>query len=518
MFDVLIKNGTLIDGTGTPSKNMDVAIKDGKIAEISEKISGKAQQVINADGNFVTPGFIDIQNHSDSYWTLIDQPEQISLLAQGITSIVIGNCGSSLAPLLSPNSIKAIQKWHNLSGININWDTVAGFLDMLGRLPLGLNVGTLVGHATLRRGILGDEIRNITVEELKILNKTLAQGLAQGALGLSLGLVYAHEMHSTMDELKMLAQNLKASNKYLSVHLRSEESEILESIDEVIEIAQSVQIPVKISHLKIRGKKNWHLFGHVLNKLELAYHQGVNISFDAYPYSTSWSVLYTYLPKWAYDGGKTHILSTIADSMSRRKIMDFLRNQNHDYSKMIVAAANGNKNFEGKNILQIAKNQNVSSEEAILNIIKATSAQVIIFDHNLSDEQVEVLISSPLSIVATDGAGYTKPPLSYVHPRCFGTIPKFLRLIRDKKILKWEYAIKKITSEPAKLMGIVDRGMIAEGNWADLVIFDPMVVTDRGDYKNPDVLPVGIDLVMVNGKVAFTKNQYLNAGGMVIKR
>ncbi|HTL39388.1 MAG TPA: amidohydrolase family protein, partial [Methylomirabilota bacterium] len=167
MYDILIKNGQVIDGSGTPGKNLDLAIKDGRVVQIAKNISSKAVQTIEANGRFVSPGFIDIQNHSDSYWTLFDQPEQASLLAQGITSIVIGNCGASLAPLLSKNSIKSIQKWHSLEGVNINWASVEEFLQMLTQIPLGVNVATLVGHATLRRGLVGDEIRQLTAEELK---------------------------------------------------------------------------------------------------------------------------------------------------------------------------------------------------------------------------------------------------------------------------------------------------------------------------------------------------------------
>ncbi len=518
MIDLLIKDGIVLDGTGSPAKNLDIAIKDGKIIEASPKISAKAVETINAAGSFVTPGFIDIQNHSDSYLTIFDQPEQISLLAQGITSIIMGNCGSSLAPLLNPESIKGIQKWHNLQGVNVNWDSMAEFLDVLSKLPLGVNVGTLVGHATLRRGILRDEVRAVTPDELKVLNNCLAQGLAQGAMGLSMGLIYAHEVDSSNEELELLARNLKAVNKYLSVHLRSEGSQILESLDQVIDLAQKVEIPVKISHLKVRGKKNWPLFEKAMNKLELAYHQGVNISFDAYPYDTSWSVLYTYLPKWAYDGGRAHILSAIATPLSRRKILDYIRNENHDFGKIIVAEAFGNNNFVGKSINQIAVNQNVSNEEAVLNIITATQAQVIVFDHNLSLDHVEVLVSSPLSMVATDGAGYSRPSPGLIHPRCFGTMPRFLKMVREKKMFKWEYAIRKITSEPAKLLGLTDRGIIAQGMQADLVIFDPNAITDKADYQNPDILPSGIELVIVNGKQAFTKNKYLSAAGMVIKR
>jgi N-acyl-D-amino-acid deacylase len=518
MYDIIIKNGTVIDGLGKAGKKMDIGIEKGKIVEMAPTITSKAVQTINAQDKFVTPGFIDVQNHSDSYWTLFDQPEQASLLSQGITSVIIGNCGASLAPLLNPESIKTIQKWHNLSGININWSSMAEFLQMLSTMPLGVNVGTLVGHATLRRGLVGDKIRQLTSDELKIMDKTLQDALSAGALGLSMGLIYAHEVNSSVAELKEVIGNLKPANKYLSVHLRSEASHILEAVDEVIDLASSTGTAIKISHIKVRGRKNWPLFDRVMNKIEVAYHQGLKIAFDVYPYSTSWSVLYTYLPKWAYEGGRAEILKVIADPLSRRKILDYLRDQSQDFKNIIVAESSGNSNFVGKTLGQIADNQNSSVEEAVLNVITATNAQVIVFDHNLSDDQVELFCASPLSMIATDGAGFNQKSEGLVHPRCFGTMPKFLRMVREKKLLKWESAIRKLTGEPADFLGIADRGVIAVGKAADIVIFDPQTIADKADYKNPDLLSEGIDAVLVNGKMSYVPKKVLSASGMVIKR
>src|SRR3989344_1857693 len=518
MYDILIKNGTLIDGTGTPAKKSDVAIEKGKIVDLGPNISAKAGLVIDAQDKFVTPGFIDIQNHSDSYWTIFDHPAQTSLLSQGITSIIMGNCGASLAPLWTKESIKTIQKWHSLSGININWATMSEFLQVLSSLSLGVNVGTLVGHAVLRRGLIGDAVRQLTQDELKVMDKSLKDALQQGAFGFSMGLIYAHEVNSSLTELSELAANLASSKKYLSVHLRSEAGHILDSLSEVLEFAGGVGIPIKISHLKIRGPKNWHLFDQLMSKLEVAYHQGVNISFDVYPYSTSWSVLYTYLPKWAYEGGRTQILQTLADSISRRKVLDYLRDQNQEYENIIVAEAAGNDNFVGKTIKQIAQNQGVSAADGMLNIIAATSAQVIVFDHNLSEEHVELFCTSPLSFIATDGAGYSGTHKELIHPRCFGAIPRFLKMVREKKILKWEQAIEKLTLGPAKLLGLTDRGVIAINKSADVVVFDPKTVTDLADYNNPNQQSLGIDFVVVNGKLAFANKQVLNFNGQVIRR
>src|SRR3989344_3069284 len=221
MLDILIKNGTVIDGMGKPANKADIAIQDGKITAIESVIKAKSLQTIDASDRIVSPGFIDIQNHSDSYWTILDQPSQFSLLSQGITTIVMGNCGASLAPLLSKESIKSIQKWHNLSGVNVDWMTMAEFLQYLGNVPHGVNVGTLVGHSTIRRGILGDSTRPVSDDEIKIMKNILTNALDQGAFGMSMGLVYAHEVNSSEQELRTLATVLNPKQKYLSVHLMS---------------------------------------------------------------------------------------------------------------------------------------------------------------------------------------------------------------------------------------------------------------------------------------------------------
>src|SRR3989344_3597199 len=400
MLDILIKNGTVIDGTGGPAKKLDVAIQNGRIAELAPKIEARARQIIDATGKFVTPGFIDIQNHSDSYWTLFDQPGQSSLLSQGITTIIVGNFGSSLAPLVSPESIKSIQKWRNLTGLNVNWATFSELFQVLSAQGLGVNVGSLVGHATVRRGILGDTLREISRDETQAMERLTAEALEQGALGMSYGLVYAHEVNSSHDELVALAKLLKPAGKYLSVHLRSESSQILESVDEAIDIAVVAGIPVKLSHLKIRGRPNWHLAEKLLAKLELAYHRGIPVSFDIYPYDTSWSVLYTYLPKWAYEGGRDAIVRNLSDQPARRKILDYLRTREYEYDKIVVASSVSDK-LIGKSVADIAKAQNVSPAEAVLNIL-AVSAQAVVFDHNLSEGHMEVLTGSALSMIRSE--------------------------------------------------------------------------------------------------------------------
>ncbi|MGE5298335.1 MAG: N-acyl-D-amino-acid deacylase family protein [Acidobacteriaceae bacterium] len=519
MYKYVIKNGTVIDGVAKNAYKHDIAISEGVVVGMGRNIPAKtAEKVIDATGKFVVPGFIDIQNHSDSYWTIFDQPSQVSMVSQGITTIVTGNCGSSLAPLAGRESIKTIQKWHDLSGVNVNWASFEELGQVIEQNRLGVNVASLVGHATLRRGLLGDQVRTVTEEEVKVMERLLTKALDDGAFGLSMGLVYAHEVDSAVTELLSLAKSLQRHNKYLSVHLRSESEGILDAVDEAIDIGQRLEIPVKISHLKLRGKENWHLFDRLINKLENAFHSGLDITFDVYPYSSAWSVLYTYLPKWAYEGGRAETLRRINSEKDRKKILDFLRNQNYDYSNIRVATAEANNAFIGKTILHIAANLGTSNEEALLKVLSSTKNQAIVFDNNLFDEHVELLVSSPLSIIATDGAGYSREGQSLVHPRCFGTMPKLLSMVREQKIMKWERAIAKITSEPARLLGLKRRGRIAIDAFADLVVFDPDKIKDRATFDQPFMFADGIDQVFVNGGLAFENKQPDGLHGIFLKR
>lgn len=519
MYDILIKNGFVIDGTGKPGQLSDVGISDGVITDIGLGLNEKkAARVIDAKEQYVTPGFIDIQNHSDSYWTLLEQPEQKSLLAQGITTIVAGNCGASLAPLPNAETLKTFQKWHNLTGINVNWSSFSELLSALAAVPKGVNVASLVGHGTLRRGLLGDQARTASPDEIQIMENLLMVALREGGMGLSMGLVYAHEVDSTTEELIKLSSHLKRQNKYLSVHLRSEGGQILDAIDEVVDLAARCEIPVKISHLKIRNKKNWHLFDRIINKLENAYHQGLDVTFDVYPYTSSWSVLYTYLPKWAYEGGRAEIVRRLNSTADRRKIADYLKDQQYDYGSIIVAKAEKHSGFVGKTIQEIAANNNVSNEDALMNIVAATQAQVIVFDHNLNEENVELFLTSPLSMIATDGAGYTHETEQLVHPRCFGTMPAFLKMVREKNLMKWEQAIRKITGEPARLLGLSDRGVLKPQAAADIVIFNPQTIADQATYAHPFRLPTGISNVIVNGSAAWADNEINGMFGQVIRR
>src|SRR3989338_8146324 len=435
-FDILIKNGIVVDGFSNEARRADVGISGAAIKVIGDLKNATGGKTILAEGKYIVPGFIDIQSHSDSYLTLLEYPAQESLVTQGITTIAVGHCGTSLAPLASPEALKSVQKWRSIAGANLNWLKFAEYLDALSHYRLGVNVASLIGHSTLRRGLLRDEVRPATPEEVQLPQRVLGEGLPAGAAGLSLGL---------------------------------------------------------------------------LSAIDRAYQRGVDIFFDVYPYSTTWSVLYTYLPKWAYEGGRKTILKNLRDRSSRERILTYLKNQSLDLSSVLVATSEANTAFLGKTLGQIARNQEISVEEALLNVLSATNAQVIVFDYNLSSGIMETMLRHPLSVIATDGAGYDLGYASLngslVHPRCFGTMPKFLSAVREKNLMSWTEAIKKITSRPAEKLGLKKRGTLVAGNYADVVVLDPRGVGSRASYENPYIQSEGIDEVIINGRSVVSKGQ-----------
>ncbi len=507
MYSAVIKNATIIDGSGEPPIHGDIAIEGDKIVRIAESILTNAHNIIDAAGLVVAPGFIDAQNHSDSYWQLFDNPGLDSLRAQGFTTIAVGHCGASLAPLLSRESLFALQKWHSLEGANVNWSSFDEFLSVLSTQRFGCNVASLVGYNTLRRGLARDNTDALDTQEAKTLMHVLTESLKSGAFGLSTGLSYGHELSVTNMELKDFAGLVAKADGLLSVHLRSEGQRIVESIDEVLELAEETGVRLKISHLKITGKNQWHLFEEVQDRLETARHRGIPVWFDVYPYDTVWQGLTAYMPAWIRLGGRLQMLEELRKPLQRRKVLDYLHTIDTKISELQIVSTANNLNVVGKRLSQIAKDLEISSEETLLLLVENGGSEIMVFDSSLKPEHMTALMMHPLSLIATDGAGFPNPEVvtggvindRMVHPRCFGTAPKFLSIVRDTNALSLAEAIRKLTFAPAQALGLKDRGLLKEGYYADLVIFNPSAIEDTATLTHPYKFPKGIAHVLVNG-------------------
>ncbi|MBI2453980.1 MAG: amidohydrolase family protein [Parcubacteria group bacterium] len=523
VFDVLIKNGMVADGTGKrPAFRSDVGVSGDKIFDIGNLAKAKSKIEIDALGQIVSPGFVDIQNHSDSYGGLLSDPHLESMVRQGITTILIGQCGSSLAPLVK-GSLASIQKWTEVAGVNINWTSMAEFLETVSRRELGVNLTTLVGHATIRRDFVGESSRPLTPQEERQIAALLIRSLQEGAFGLSIGLAYSHERLAAEEEILRLLRVVQTGGGGVSFHLRNEDTEIYAAVNEVFNFLRYVPVKSKISHLKILGEKNIAGAEKLIRMLEIANRDGAPIYFDVYPYLASATVLYLLLPEWATLGGKAELIKRIKTPAIRQDIIRDMEGRNYPYSKITIASSSLGHNFVGRDIAQIAQDQNVSGGEAILNLLSAARDQVTVFWHDLEEEILEALIKHPLAMVATDGSGYghlDNQKSSVSHPRSFGSTARVLgRYVREKKILTLEEAVFKMSGRPAEWLGLKNRGVIAKNNFADVVVFDAEKIKDAASYANPYRHPEGISHVIINGKLAVKSGQYQQIpAGRVIRK
>ncbi|OGZ96665.1 MAG: hypothetical protein A3I44_01300 [Candidatus Sungbacteria bacterium RIFCSPLOWO2_02_FULL_51_17] len=522
MYDIIIKNGTLIDGAGGTPVIGDIAIKDGVISALGESIESPSELTIDARDKFITPGFIDVTSHSDTTWTLFDYPGQESLITQGVTTILGGNCGASIAPLISPHAIRSIEKWTDISRINTNWQGLGEFLSYLSGRPLGINFGTFIGHGTLRRGLIGDAPRALSPEEMRTMGLLIERSMAEGAFGLSTGLSYAHEAFATIDELSFYAKIIRAKNGVYKTHLRSEGGALIGAVNEAIRIGREAECAVHISHLKAIGKKSWKYIKTLTEMLELAHTNGITVHFDVFPYARTGSLLSQLLPSWARVGGFEKIFHRIKDPIMRERIISALGDLTLHYDRIIIASANA-KHIVNKSIQQLAESGGLSPEEALLEILLVNNGRVSIFNKTLSVSRMKMLLEHPLAMIASDGSGYSdahKKNGDLVHPRSFGTFPHFLHTCaRDSQKLTWEKAIEKITSLPATTFGIARRGFLRKNYFADIVVFDPQTIKDTATYKKPFQYAIGLSWVIVNGKIAL-ENGIVNStrAGAVLKK
>lgn len=522
MYNIIIKNGTVVDGTGAPQFRADVGVKDDKIDAIGDLSNEEAEFQIDAEGKIVTPGFIDINNHSDSYWRLFLNPDLESLVYQGITTIIGGNCGSSLAPLANPDIIRSVQKWVDISRFNINWLSVKEFFAEMEKRQISVNFGMLVGHGTIRRGIIGDEVRNLTHNELEIAKRMLGKALDEGALGMSTGLIYTHAKLANHEELEALAQEVGKRAKIYATHVRGESSELSGAIEEAVNLVNRIPVKIQISHLKAMGRKNWRLIDRALSEIEGTSRKGIDINFDVYPYASTGSVLYTLLPDWVAEGGKKAMVARLKDKVIREKVIaEMKENKEYDYSLITIASSPLNGALVKRKISDIARSQGKEVEEVIVDILIASEGRVITNMKVLSENTVKKLIKHPLSIVSSNGSGYNlahSKTSELVHPRCFGTFPKLIgKYVRDSKALSLEEAIRKITALPAEKYNLKKRGKIERGCKADIAVFDLERIEASADEENPYQYSKGIEWLITNGRITIKNGKYtgLKSGELI---
>jgi dihydroorotase/N-acyl-D-amino-acid deacylase len=529
-FDVLIKNGRIIDGSGWPGYNADIAIKGQRIARIGNLANATAARTIDANGLVIAPGFIDMLGQSET--NLLIDPRGMSKIMMGVTTEITGE-GESIAPI-NDRQIKEQEDFLKRFNLTIDWRTLDEYFKRLQKQGTGLNLGTFVGATQVREYVIGYDNRAPTAAELKQMQDLVAAAMRDGALGLSTSLQYIPARFAQTDEIVELARVAKQYGGIYATHQRSEANALDESLNEVFEIARRAQIPAEIWHLKTAYKKNWGRMPEILRKIADAQSRGLKISADIYPYIAGSTALSACLPPWAQEGGNEAMLSRLRDPAARERMKKEISEDHKDWENIYLGSGGPsgiligsvvNRELEpmqGKRLSEIAQEQKKDPLDALFDFILADHAQTGAIYFMMSEEDMRAAMKASFVSFCTDsGSRATDGPLagSKSHPRGWGSYPRILgRYVRDEHLLSLEDAVRKMTGGPATHVGLKDRGLLKEGLFADITVFDPKTVLDRATFDEPNQYPVGIEYVLVNGQISVDKGQRTSAlAGQVIR-
>jgi len=487
-YDILILNGKIIDGTGNSWFYGDVGVKDGKIIYVGKVNNVTATKVISAKGLVVAPGFIDVHAHIET--GIFERPTADNYIYDGVTTVITGNCGGSA-------------------------DDLKNFFRRIDSMKTSINIASLVGHNTVRRLIMGLNDRLASQEEQQKMEALVEQGMKDGAVGISTGLIYLPGMYSNTKEVIGLAKAAGKHNGVYASHIRNEEHEVLDAINEAINIGKQANVPVQISHFKVSGRANWGRSKETLPLIEQARKQGYDVTIDQYPYTASSTNLGIRLPDWALAGGSDSLKQRIKEPVLHKKIIsDMLDMQKRykykDYSFAFVAMHTADTTLNGKNISEINKLKGRKSKmkeeaETILDLLMAGGAQMVY--HSMNEEDVKHFMKYPFNMFGADGGVSNGKGMP--HPRTYGTNARVLgKYVREEKILSLEEAIRRMTSLPAQKFQLKYRGLLKEGMAADIVIFDENDVADKATFEKPHQFSVGFKFVLVNGQLVIEEGKH----------
>jgi len=504
-----ITNGLVLDGTGKDGVRADVLIENNTISAVVPHSEIPADNILDAKGHIVCPGFIDVHTHSDAYILL--EPDAPSKIYQGVTTEIVGNCGASCAPLYGASRMPSDWTVHQYPG---NWQTVAEYRKLLQQVNPALNIVFLVGHNTLRAGVMGYEPRSATKEEVLRMAKRLEQAIDEGASGLSTGLVYNPGRFAASEEVEQLVKVVAKCKGIYTSHMRSESSKLLEAIDETLGFGKSSGARVLISHLKAYGQPNWHLLQPALERIHNAQQSGMEVFADRYPYTASCTDLDIIFPAWAAAGGPDVMLERLRTPSEKQRLIDDLKQKDESYWTYITIGSTvhpDNKPYAGTPLIEIAKDLRLHPAEAALQIAEKDELRTAAFFHGMHPDNMQRVLAQPYVMIGSD-ASLRAPtgPLSHdwPHPRAYGTFPRFLRMALDGQTVPLPDAIRKMTSLPADTFRLQKRGKIAKGYIADIVIFDPETIRDQSAYDRPHALATGIEHVIVNGTITLRNGQH----------
>ncbi len=512
MWDVLIQQARVVDGSGAPSFIGDVAILGDTIAQVGTLASPQARVIIDGTGLTLAPGFIDLHTHSD--YTLLVNPLAESKVHQGVTTEVIGNCGTSPAPLgdeAYPIIRARMQQQYQL---DVSWRTLAGYLQRLAASGTAVNVVPIVGHGTIRSAVMGYAQRPPTTSELTRMQTLLAEAMTDGAFGLSTGLVYAPGCYAETDEIVELAKVVRQAGGMYFSHIRGESDSVLDAAQEAITVGERAGVAVQISHLKTAGRDNWEKTPALLDLLDQANARGLDVTGDMYPYTAGATSLGALLPPWVHEGGLAKLLPRLRDAQVRTRIRRDIEHGVDDWwnparaagwSGVQISRAPQQRSYQGMRLSDIAALRRQDPLEAALDILLAEEGNAGVVLFMMGDVQVQTILQHHRVMIGSD-AGATAPygalGQGHPHPRAYGTFPRILgTYVRERGALALEEAIFRMTGLAAWRLGLSDRGLVRPGYKADLVIFDAQHIADQATYDTPHAYPTGIRRVLVNGQV-----------------
>lgn len=520
MLDTILKNGRLIDGTGNPWYYGDVGIKNGKIALIGSLNEG-AYKEIDVKGNYIAPGFIDGHCHSDLM--VLDYPESEIKLQQGVTTEVVGNCGLAPVPV-NPLHKDSLQRYVEpvLGKANKDWmwETIEHYFQELDSAMISENVASYVAHGSVRIAVMGFENRPPTTQELGEMKYIVEQGMKAGAIGISIGLLYAPGSYAQKEEIAELCKIVAKYDGVFSTHIRGEGNNLIPSIKEVIWIAEQAGVALHISHLKAAGRRNWGQVNEAMNLIEQARSKGMDVTCDVYPYSAGSTMLTTIFPPWSLEGGINEVLMRLKTKHTRQKMKDELLEEQEDWDNLVLSTGWDNviiasvhnpllKEWEGKSISDIGIEQGKHPIDMAFDLLLKEQGNIGIVYFHMDEKDVTNVMRYRNSLIASDSLTcYTGKP----HPRLYGTFPRTIsKYVQENKILTLEDAIRKMTSFPAKRFGLKNRGLLAEGYKGDIVVFNTSTIKELSTYENPKQYPEGIEYVFVNGTLTMKQKQHTHA-------
>ncbi|MGA2981629.1 MAG: D-aminoacylase [Terriglobales bacterium] len=510
-FDLVITNGHIVDGTGSPWYSGDVGIRDGHIAAIGNLSGAARKRTVDAKGKVVAPGFIDMLGQSET--TILVDPRLPSKIYQGITTEITGE-GGSAAPL-NDTIIANDRPGYEHYKINPDWRTFRQYFLRLEKQGMGINLASYVGATQVRRIVLGDADVQPTPEQLEKMKFLVREAMRDGAVGVSTSLEYAPAPYAKTEELIALASEASRFGGIYATHMRNESDSVLEAIDEAARIGREAHIPVEIWHFKVAGKANFGRMPELVARVNRARADGIDVEADTYAYTAWFNSMSAFVPAWAHDGGDAKLIERLKDPATRARIRKDMETPSKDWDNewdeisgpqdVIIGVVQNPalRKFQGKRLSEVAKIMNKDPMDALFDLLIEDKAFTGCAVFGMSEPDVALALQQPWVSVDNDASGASPEGIlgeEHPHPRAYGTFPRILRkYVREEKMLTLEEAIRKFSALPAQRMRLTDRGVLKQGMWADVVVFDPETVRDVATFDDPNRLSEGMEYVLVNG-------------------